>query len=95
VYALEVDVDAAVVVVGNDDDLLVGELVLTDLTWSDQALTGGARVRLQTSAHGRPLAASYDGDAGFAWDEPARRVAPGQTVAIYDGDRVVGAGIAR
>ena len=95
VYALDVDVDAAVVVVGSEDDLLVAEVVLADLTWSDEALTGGARVHLQTSAHGRPLAASYGGDGGFVWDEPARRVAPGQTVAIYDGDRVVGAGIAR
>ena len=28
------------------------------------------------------------------WDEPQRRVAPGQTVALYDGDRVLGAGLA-
>ena len=29
------------------------------------------------------------------WDEPQRRVAPGQSVVLYDGDQVVGAGTAR
>ena len=95
VYAVDVDVERAVVVVGTDDDLLAGECALTDLTWADDALAPGTTVHLQTSAHGRPLAASYGGDGDFAWAERQRRVAPGQTVAIYIGDRVVGAGIAR
>jgi tRNA U34 2-thiouridine synthase MnmA/TrmU len=28
------------------------------------------------------------------FDEPQRRVAPGQSVVLYDGDEVVGAGLA-
>jgi tRNA-specific 2-thiouridylase len=28
------------------------------------------------------------------WDDPQRRVAPGQAVVLYDGDAVLGGGIA-
>jgi tRNA U34 2-thiouridine synthase MnmA/TrmU len=33
-------------------------------------------------------------DGVLTWDAPRRRVAPGQSVVLYDGDDVVGAGIA-
>ena len=48
---------------------------------------------MQTRAHGRPFAASMHGDiVRFAAPQP--RVAPGQVVACYDGDLVLGGGIA-
>jgi tRNA U34 2-thiouridine synthase MnmA/TrmU len=33
-------------------------------------------------------------ETGVRYLEPDRRVAPGQTVALYDGDEVLGSGIA-
>lgn len=95
VYAVEVDVPGATVVVGTADDLLVDTVAIDDLTWTGRPLTAGASVELQTTAHGAAHAARYAGDGRFRWSEPRRRAAPGQTVAIYDGDRVLGAGIAR
>jgi tRNA U34 2-thiouridine synthase MnmA/TrmU len=38
--------------------------------------------------------ATYEGGGSVRLDEPHRRVAPGQTVALYAGEVVVGAGIA-
>jgi len=35
----------------------------------------------------------FTGD-GVRFDERQRRVAPGQTVVLYEGDRVLGSGIA-
>ena len=65
----------------------------------------GARLQAQLSAHGRPLEARWEGDptsAGTAGRvvlrEPARRVAPGQAVVLYEpdpaGDIVLGGGTA-
>jgi tRNA-specific 2-thiouridylase len=50
-------------------------------------------VLVQTRAHGAPLHGRLAGDR-VRLDAPAPRVAPGQVVALYDGDRVVGGGIA-
>jgi tRNA U34 2-thiouridine synthase MnmA/TrmU len=55
----------------------------------------------QCSAHGPAVAAVVARcDAGLAvrFDRPQRRIAPGQTVALYDPrrpDQVVGSGIVR
>jgi tRNA U34 2-thiouridine synthase MnmA/TrmU len=51
-------------------------------------------VLAQVSAHGRAFEAVVTSD-GVGFAAPRRRVAPGQTVALYVGDEVVGAGIAR
>ncbi|MEM9513531.1 MAG: tRNA 2-thiouridine(34) synthase MnmA [Actinomycetota bacterium] len=94
-YVVDVDVAAATVTVGGDTDLeRAGERV-RDLTWIDQPVEG--RVRVQASAHGATQAARVALDADgldVAWDEPQRRIAPGQSVVFYDLDdrRVLGGG---
>jgi tRNA U34 2-thiouridine synthase MnmA/TrmU len=45
------------------------------------------------SAHGRPAPAVL-GDDLVSFEEPQRRVAPGQSVVLYRGDEVLGGGIA-
>ena len=60
-------------------------------TW--QTRHPGARVIVQIRAHGEPMDAAIDvtGDRVVAHlDEPARGVAPGQAMAMYDGTRVIG-----
>ena len=49
--------------------------------------------RSQTRAHGDAVAARLVGDE-VHFVEPQPRVAPGQVVAFYDGDRCVGGAIA-
>ena len=66
---------------------------LENWTWIDAALPSGASVAVQVSAHGEPQQASVT-DRGVALHSPARRVAPGQLVALYCGDAVAGSAIA-
>ncbi|HSP04461.1 MAG TPA: aminomethyltransferase beta-barrel domain-containing protein [Acidimicrobiales bacterium] len=52
----------------------------------------------QCSAHGTPHPATVTpgpGGATVTFDEPQRRLAPGQSVVLYRGDLVVGGGIAQ
>jgi tRNA-specific 2-thiouridylase len=98
-YVVDVDVPGAVVVVGDDTDLLRSELIADDVTWTDLPHEG--RVRVQCSAHGATAAASITtgaapGQVRVVWDDPQRRVAPGQSVVFYDEDdrRVLGGGTA-
>jgi tRNA-specific 2-thiouridylase len=80
-YVLDVDVAAATVTVGSLDELLVGSVALTDVAWVDGPASG--RVLAQCSAHGAARPATIEGDV-LRWDEPQRRVAPGQAVVLYD-----------
>jgi hypothetical protein len=84
-YVLDVDTATRTVVVGADADLLDHELHVGGLEWAGAPL---AEVLVQCSAHGatRPatVVASSDGTTVLRWHEPQRRVAPGQTVVLYD-----------
>jgi tRNA-uridine 2-sulfurtransferase len=96
-YAVRVDVGTRTVTVGTLDDLHTTRIELTDLAWAVDPVAGP--VTAQCSAHGTARPGSVevgdDGSGAVVLDEPARRVAPGQSVVLYDGDEVVGAGIAR
>lgn len=90
-YALAVNPAAATVTVGSLDDLLVDRVPLTSLSWVGDAFTGS--VLVQCSAHGPARAARFDGETVWFADRQ-RAVAPGQSVVLYDGDDVLGGGIA-
>jgi tRNA-specific 2-thiouridylase len=92
-YVVAVDRDSATVTVGSGADLLTGELALLDLQWVAGPEQGP--VLVQCSAHGPARPAVVDG-ATVRWTEPQRRIAPGQTVVIYDpaDELVLGGGIA-
>jgi tRNA-specific 2-thiouridylase len=92
-YVTDVDVLGATITVGSERDLLDAHVALADLVWADRPVTGP--VVAQCSAHGAALAGSFDAATSIlTWDEPRRRVAPGQAVVLYDGDVVVGGGLA-
>ena len=92
-YAVDVDFEQAVVTVGGLDALMVDEVAVTGWTWTGQPLPEGTAIEVQTSAHGHPMRGTWAGTA-VCLDAPARRVAPGQSVVAYLGDRVVGGGVA-
>jgi tRNA-specific 2-thiouridylase len=101
-FAVDVDVDRAVVTVGSEADLLRADLDVDRATWTNGAVEGA--VVVQCSAHGATRSATLETAAGgdrssvrVTWDEPQRRVAPGQSVVFYDltDTRVLGGGIAR
>ena len=92
-YVTEVDVATATITVGRDADLLTDRVVVRDTVWAGEPC-GGA-VLVQCSAHGAAQPATFDPSTSTAvFDEPQRRVAPGQAVVLYDGDEVLGGGIA-
>jgi tRNA-specific 2-thiouridylase len=93
-----VDVDAGPqprVVIGDAADLEDAELRLTDLAWADAALRGPVAVMVQCSAHGAAQPAVFE-DGVVRWQSPQRRVAPGQSVVLFDESNtwVHGGGIA-
>ena len=90
-YALSVDPVARTVVVGSAAELHVESVELTRMCWVDQPVEG--EVEAQTSAHGVPVGATFDG-VTVRFAEAQRRVAPGQSVVLYHGDDVLGGGIA-
>ena len=91
-YVTSVDVGRATVTVGRAADLLVDHVELAGLGWTADRRTGP--LLAQTSAHGAPRPCHVEG-AIVRFDTPARRVAPGQSVVLYDGDEVVAGGTAR
>lgn len=92
-FALRVDVESRTVVVGGEKDLLVGKVPLSARTWVGDALAPGSPCTVQVSAHGEPRPAVTTRE-GISYLVPSRRVAPGQLVACYVGDEVVGSGVA-
>jgi tRNA-uridine 2-sulfurtransferase len=93
-YAIDVDVATRTVRVGEESDLLVDGVDLVGPVVVATPLEAGARVTVQVSAHGRGRAATLIGDR-VTYEEPQRRVAPGQLVAWYIGDEVYGSAMAR
>jgi tRNA-specific 2-thiouridylase len=90
-YVLDVDVPSRTVTVGSLDALLTDAVRIDGAAWVDVEPEGD--VLVQSSAHGGVTAATYaQGMVSFA--EPVRRIAPGQSVVLYDGDRVLGGGVA-
>jgi tRNA-specific 2-thiouridylase len=92
-FALSVDMDTATVTVGSLDDLMVGHIPVGGVTWTAEPVAPGTRVLVQASAHGVPWPATWEGDR-VVLDAPVRRVAPGQSVVLYDGHAVLGGGTA-
>ena len=90
-YVTGVDVQSRTVTIGTLDALLTDTVRIDGASWVDGEPVGD--VLVQSSAHGRVIAGSYRaGTVTFA--EPVRKIAPGQSVVLYDGDAVIGGGMA-
>ncbi|HEX9969791.1 MAG TPA: aminomethyltransferase beta-barrel domain-containing protein, partial [Acidimicrobiales bacterium] len=92
-YAVDVDLPNATVTVGALADVSTDRVAVASTAWASEEPAPGTPVLVQSSAHGRPAPAVWDGD-GVRFDQPQRRVAPGQSVVLYDGDEVLGGGVA-
>ena len=92
-YVLDIEPVTRTITVGPDDRLGVHRVRADAPRWCGLPLDAPARVQAQFRAHGDPVAARLDpahDHLTVTFDQPQRGVATGQTIALYDGDRVVG-----
>ena len=92
-YVVDVDAATATVTIGARAALLRDAVRLSDLCFVSGRPEDGAAVMAQVRAHGDAVEARLEGDV-VSFADPQPRVAPGQVVALYEGDRVIGGGIA-
>ncbi len=90
-YVVDIDRASATVTVGDRPDLLTTTQRVACLEWAGEVASGP--IDVQTSAHGEPRRGNVDGEV-VIWGEPQPRVAPGQSMVFYDGDCVLGGGVA-
>lgn len=102
-YVVAVDVPGRKVIVGDEEGLFSPTTTVNTLVWpygTDATDIHDTEVLVQGSAHGERVAAraEIDGDTmTLTWLRPNRRIAPGQTVVLYDSTDtfVLGGGIVR
>ena len=93
-YVVDISAATATVTLGRREDLLRDQVRLRDMKFpvpppADVPMS----VLAQTRAHSAPVPARLHGDT-VVFDTPQPRVAAGQVVACYDGDVLLGGGIA-
>jgi tRNA-specific 2-thiouridylase len=76
------------VVLGRREDLGVTGAELSSVVWTNGAI-GSGEIMAQYRAHAEPAPAVLDGDR-LLFTELQEALSPGQTVAFYQGDRVLG-----
>jgi tRNA-specific 2-thiouridylase len=96
-FVVDVDRAKSTVVVGDAMDVMRPGLDVRAMSWVDEPVDGD--VLVQSSAHGVAHPAHVecdDGGVSVRWHEPQRRVAPGQSVVLYDptDTYVLGGGLA-
>ena len=93
-YVVGVDAPTNRVVIGTADLLGVDEIIGDHARWCGPAPEGATDFGAQIRAHGEEVPctayASGDGTVSVSLDERVRGVAPGQSVVLYEGTRVVG-----
>lgn len=102
-YVVDVDPVGGRVVVGGPTDVLDSGLVVDGVTWIEGPPPWETEILVQCSAHGVPrravlvpLEGGTPGGVEVRWCRPEARVAPGQSVVVYDLDDeyVYGGGLA-
>jgi tRNA-uridine 2-sulfurtransferase len=84
------------VVVGDREDLFASGLVASRVNWlidpPTEPLACSAKIRYRHAGAPATVAATDDGGARVRFAEPQSAVTPGQAVAFYAGERVLGGG---
>jgi tRNA-specific 2-thiouridylase len=93
-YVVDVNAASATVTIGRRDDLLRSEIPVRDVTWVRSPVDGEREVEVQMRAHGQPVRGRVVAPDRVVLHTAQPRVAPGQVVAFYDDEVLVGGGIA-
>ena len=96
-YVVAIRPSDRAVVIGPRAALLGHGVVAREMNWLVDPLPVGARVSVQVRHHGTAAAAEIvrlEGDAiELALEEPLSAITPGQSLVLYDGERVLGGGV--
>jgi tRNA-specific 2-thiouridylase len=98
-YVVRIDADNRRVVVGSRDDLLGRSLWADRMNWlcdqPTEPLDCTAKIRYHHAPAAATVTTQRDGSAHIEFQESQSAITPGQSVVIYDGDRVLGGGTIR
>jgi tRNA-specific 2-thiouridylase len=96
-YVLRKDASRNAVIVGDDEDLYASSLTASRVNWvSGIQPVGEFRASAKVRYAAEPAACTAAVDGGrlvVDFDEPQRAIAPGQSVALYADDVVLGGGV--
>ncbi len=85
------------VVIGPRSELLGRGVIAREVNWLGQSPCVGDRVTVQVRHHAYPALAEVlrieAGEVELALEQPVAAIAPGQSLVLYDGDRVIGGGV--
>jgi tRNA-specific 2-thiouridylase len=85
------------VVIGPRAELLGRGLTARHMNWLVAAPDVGATVAIQVRHRAPPVSATIvrldDDEIELALDEPVAAITPGQSLVLYDGERVLGGGV--
>src|SRR5690349_12579571 len=96
-YVVAIRPATRTVVIGPREALLGRGVVASEVNWLVDPLSAGDRVQVQVRHRSTPAPAELvrvsDGEIELALDEPVAAITPGQSLVLYDGDRVLGGGV--
>jgi tRNA-specific 2-thiouridylase len=96
-YVIAIEPTTRAVVIGPRESLLGRGVVARELNWLAETPSVGRRLELQVRHRAAAVPAEIirlDADEiELALDEPATAITPGQSLVLYDGDRVLGGGL--
>jgi len=96
-YVVDIRPAARAVVIGTREALLGRGVVARDVNWLVDPPAAGTRLQVQVRHRSPPAAAELvritDGEIELALDEPVAAITPGQSLVLYDGERVLGGAI--
>ncbi|MEO7368624.1 MAG: tRNA 2-thiouridine(34) synthase MnmA [Gemmatimonadaceae bacterium] len=95
-YVVAIRPEDRAVVIGPRDELLGSGVIAREVNWLTEAPPVGSHIKVRVR-HRAPLASGelirHQGDEiEIALDEPVSAITPGQSLALYAGDRVLGGG---
>jgi tRNA-uridine 2-sulfurtransferase len=95
-YVVGIRPDDRAVVIGPREELLGRGVIAREVNWLADAPVVGATLRVRVRhraqlAQGELIRISGD-EIEIALDEPVSAITPGQSIALYDGERVLGGG---
>jgi len=96
-YVVAIRPEERAIVIGPREELLGHGLIAREVNWLDEFPPLGTRVSVQVRHRAAAAPAEIirlmPNEIELALDEPVAAITPGQSVVLYEGDRVLGGGI--